>query len=197
MQEERYERRGRTGTTVLVILLIAAIVVLLWNKGVFSKEKAVRATQDSSVVAEISATQQDWEALQNEVAQLREEVAQLKKGKTTAPESTAPEAKSSGAITLANYSHDWVESKATVAFKNNTNRTITSVTGRMIYYDMNGNMLDYQDFTKSISIDPGMVKSCTLDGYGYKDNFAYYKSKIVFGDPDRKYKVEFQLKSYK
>lgn len=168
----------------------------------------------------------EWEALQDEVNDLRNEVEQLKKEvqqlKNTKPTSysktnptqrtsndntttqqTTPNAQQtsgsfdSNAITLANYTHDYINGDASVSFKNNTSHPISQVTGRMIYYDMNGNMLDYRDFTKAVNIEPGMVKSLTLPGYGYNDYYGYYKSQLYPLDRNRKYKVSFELKSYK
>lgn len=98
------------------------------------------------------------------------------------------------AVTLSGYSHDWSDQYASVSLKNNTNITITSVTGRLIYYDMDGNLLDYLDFIQDVRIEPGMAKRISLQGYGRNQMYAYYKTNPHV---TKKYKVKFECKYYK
>lgn len=224
MKEYMDERKSGNTKVYIVLLGVALVIGLLWATGLIrwedsSKEKEKQDIQEELTIDdemteyesdddfEVSAG--EWAALKDEVRQLRQEIQQLKSSqpRVSAPvrETTSAKPQEEGrttafnpnALTLTNYNHDWVQSDATLALKNNIDRTITQVTGRMIYFDMSGNMLDYQDFTKSVVIEPGMVKTFSLRGYGHKDDYAYYKSEIVPGNPNRKYKVKFELKSYK
>lgn len=135
-----------------------------------------------------------------EVATMQEEepvvVPVQKPSPKPAPKQSANTDTNQKAVSLISYSHDWVESDAQISVRNNTNRDITSITGRIIYYDMSGNMLDYQDFTKKLDIEAGMTKRFELEGYNHEESYAYYKSDVRSSLPNRKYKVEFQLKSY-
>lgn len=225
MQEEIKERKGVSGKFILIILCVVAVIALLWSKGLIpweqlpkDQKEQIVAVEEEPVISsrsEFVISEHEWQELQNEVKQLRKEVEELKSSSskvTNVPQQTTTKRESEptkptignnnstldpNALTLANYNHDWVQSDATVALKNNTDRTIIYVAGRIIYYDMSGNMLDYQDFTKSVTIEPGMVKNFSLKGYGYRENYAYYKSDVSITKPDRKYKVAFELKSYK
>lgn len=221
MKYDWEESKSGNAKAFIVLIGVVLVIVLFWASGLIRWEDSPKERVDlnDEVIhradGDIVVPAAEWKALKDEVGQLRQELEQLKskrneavtdKKQTVAKANTAtthPDASKSSkdfdsnALTLANYNHDWVQSDATVALKNNTDYVITQVTGRMIYYDMSGNMLDYQDFTKNVIIESGMVKSFSLKGYGHDDNYAYYKSRIVPGSPDRKYKVEFELKSYK
>lgn len=191
INEDRNEQRGCFNKILSIAVVMIITFVSLWIAGLIRFESTPETMEQEDSVEKViitpssnfRVTETEWKALQKEVKQLRHEVIQLKQGNmkptithqaasTRQTAATSTTSVSSRDITLANYSHDWVRSEATVAFKNNTDRTISSVTGRMIYYDMSNNMLDYQDFTKSVTIEPGMVKSITLKGYGYRDNYA-------------------------
>ena len=172
----------------------------------FSEEDLINLEVD------LRALQREVKQLKSELAQTKTELEQLKKGTsrttkrssstaqntqtTKATESKTPTDIKQGDVTLAKYSHDWVNANASISFKNNTSYSISSIKGRIIYYDINGKMLDYQDFNKKVSIDSGMVKSIALLGYNHNEHYAYYKSKPSPSYPEHIYKVKFELKSY-
>ena len=220
MRDEYSERNGRGLINLLLIILVIGLVVgLFWKFGAFDKpsEKVETPSTEAPEVqasTPLTITAEQWDAVQNELAQLRNEVADLQQqlkqtnkitpAKTTTQTTTKPVATtakpqttivSANDVTLANYSHEFLGSTARLSLKNNTDKIITSITGRIIYYDMSGNMLDYQDFTKSTTIDPGMVKSIDLKGFRTYDSYVYYKSNNA--NLGNKYKVKFELQSYR
>ena len=219
MNDERTENKGCLIKSILLVAIVVLIVLVLKAAGLIpggkttdevgreeTEQKTENLKQDDFVVSET-----EWKALQNEVRELRKELNQLKKDgvktNTTPPPPQPPvsveppqppqQKANANDITLAKYIHDWAESHATVALKNNTNKTITQLNGRLLYYDMSGNMLDYQDFEKKVTIEPGLVKSVELKAYGYEDDYAYYKTDAYLPNKNRKYKVKFELRSYK
>lgn len=222
MNDEYQERSGRGVINLMLITIVIGVVAIFIFKLVGSSNETEEVVTDFSIEDELgiqtseqfTITEEQWNALNEEVKELRNEVAQLRKelpqvkkssvtpAKQTTQTTTKPTKQTSSStsvngndVTLANYSHEFLGSTARLSLKNNTDKIITSITGRIIYYDMSGNMLDYQDFTKSTTIDPGMVKSIDLKGFRTYDNYVYYKSNNA--NLGNKYKVKFELQSYK
>ena len=177
------EKRERTSNVKLWIGIVIGLVIgyIIGINGYIRVEKDYKPTETNTPVEQTASTHKQWTPPSS--------TTKKHSAKQTAKEST-------NAVSLVSYSHDWVQSYAQISVKNNTDKAITSITGRMIYYDMSGNMLDYQDFTQSIDIDAGMTKRFELRGYNTEENYAYYKNETVPGESYKKYKVEFQLKSY-
>ena len=210
MNEENNRNGARKVVNLILVVTLLVLLALMGNKfGLFGSsddaETKQTPTETTTIEQSFEVSQQEWNALKNEVNSLRKEVDELKRRASQASSQTASSksasaqsssSKAVSAITMAKYVHDWGDRDASVNFKNHLDKTITSITGRMVYYDMKGEMLDYQDFTTTITIAPKMVKTVSLQGYGYNENYAYYRHSRVLYD-ERVYKVKFELISYK
>lgn len=99
------------------------------------------------------------------------------------------------AITMVSFVQDSPIGNATITLKNNLEIPITSIKARIVYKDMNGEILDYQDIDKSIEIAPKMARTFTVKSFGESADYVYYKSKAITYH-DRKFKVDFVLEQY-
>lgn len=98
-------------------------------------------------------------------------------------------------ITMVSFVQDSPIGNATITLKNNLDIPVTSIKARIVYKDMNGEVLDYQDIDKSIEIAPKMARTFTIKAFGESADYVYYKSKAITYH-DRKFKVDFVLEKY-
>ena len=102
------------------------------------------------------------------------------------------------AVTMVSYEQRAADDEGTLALRNNTGEDIKDVSFRIEYLDMAEKPLDYKDFTKKISIAPGMTKKVNIPAYEQRRNYHYYKSKDelseTIGSPT--FKIVFKLKGY-
>ena len=99
-------------------------------------------------------------------------------------------------ITMVSYEQSWLDSKATLALKNNSSEEVNNVLFLIIYLDMSDNELDYEEFTKRVSIAPGMTKKLDIPAYEHDRWYHYYKSEGARDKANTSFKIKFQLKDY-
>lgn len=97
-------------------------------------------------------------------------------------------------ITMVSYEQSWLDSEGTIALKNNTTKEVQKVVFEITYLDMDGNELDYEVFSKRVTIAPGKTKKINIPAYERSRNYHYYKTKDSFGHP--KFKIKYRLKDY-
>lgn len=98
------------------------------------------------------------------------------------------------AVTMVSFVQDSPYGDATITLKNNLDIPITSIKARIVYKDMNGEILDYQDIDKSIEIAPKMARTFTVKPFGESADYVYYKTRNSYYN--RKFKVDFVLEQY-
>lgn len=215
------------GLLIVAGLVLLTIYLVQNYDAIKSKNSSWSNDDNQEIVAEqptVTASSREWVALQdevdelrNEVEQLKQEVQRLKNNKPTASpkqtsaatvhemtqtEQSQPALKNEqefnpNALTVVSFVQDWVDLDAHLSIKNNTDRGITSCKATVIYKSMNGDVLDYEEINQKVDIAPQMAKSIKIKGYGHDMDYAYYKSEVKMTQPDRKFKIEFVLNSYK
>ncbi len=98
-------------------------------------------------------------------------------------------------ITMVSYEQGWLDSEGTLALKNNSSEEVTNVVFLITYLDMSGNELDYEEFTRRVSIAPGMTRKLDIPAYEHDRNYHYYKSENMPGGSPS-FKIKFKLKDY-
>ena len=98
-------------------------------------------------------------------------------------------------ITMVSYEQGWLDSEGTLALKNNSSEEVKNIVFLITYLDIAGNELDYEEFTRRVSIVPGMTKKIDIPAYEHGRNYHYYKSENMPGGSPS-FKIKFQLKDY-
>lgn len=98
-------------------------------------------------------------------------------------------------ITMVSYEQGWLDSEGTLALKNNSSEEVKNIVFLITYLDLAGNELDYEEFTRRVSIVPGMTKKIDIPAYEHGRNYHYYKSENMPGGSPS-FKIKFQLKDY-
>ena len=97
------------------------------------------------------------------------------------------------AVVFAGYQHDFMSPYARFSVRNTTDKTITSFTFRIQYYNMKGSMIDFEETTYDMILKPGKAYTINIPGYKYESNYVYRSSANAHeGIP---YQVDFELLS--
>lgn len=99
-------------------------------------------------------------------------------------------------ITMVSYEQGWMDSYGTLALKNNSGEEIRNVVFMITYLDMSGKELDYEEFTKDVTIAPGKTKKLDIPAYEWSRHYHYYKSEGSITGSSPSFKIEFKLKDY-
>ena len=101
-------------------------------------------------------------------------------------------------IVITQYKKDYVDEEEIITFKNNTAENISRIKGILVYKDLKGNDISYQEINIRISIAPGMSKQTKIRSFDQDNKYVYYKEFKSYMEISSitPFKFEFRLISY-
>lgn len=101
-------------------------------------------------------------------------------------------------IVITQYKKDFVDKEEIITFKNNTAENINKIKGIIVYKDLSGNDISYQEINIRISIAPGMSKQTKIRSFDQDNKYVYYKEFKSYMEVSSitPFKFEFRLISY-
>ena len=100
------------------------------------------------------------------------------------------------AVTMVKYQQSWLDTEATIALKNNTNEDIENVKFRICYLDSTGTQVDYKEFTRDVTIAPGLTKQINIRAFDDSRYSHYVKSNGGPTGEGMAFDVKFELLDY-
>lgn len=95
------------------------------------------------------------------------------------------------AVTMVKFEQSWLDSEASISLRNNTQAVIETIRFQLVFYDMDGQQIDYKKYTLNKSIDPGMARIFKIPAFQHDRQYHYYRTKDPLGSP--LFKVEYKL----
>lgn len=95
------------------------------------------------------------------------------------------------AVTMVKFEQSWMDSEATVSLRNNTDAVVETIRFQLVFYDMDGQQIDYKKYTLNKSIDPGMARIFKIPAFQHDRQYHYYRTKESLGAP--LFKVKYKL----
>lgn len=102
---------------------------------------------------------------------------------------------SANAVSFVEYDQSFADMQGSLSLKNNTDEQIKNIRFRIIYLNMKGKELDYEDYSIKADIAPGMVRQVEIPAYQASKNYAYHKSEHLYGN-NKVFKIKFELLGY-
>ena len=102
-------------------------------------------------------------------------------------------------VVITHFKKDAHDDEEIITFKNNTDSKINRIEGIIVYKDMSGNDISYNELNLKISIAPGMSKQTKISSFDQDNKYSYYKDFQSYMESVgvRPFKYEFRLISYK
>ena len=165
---------------------------------VMVEDAEVEKDEDAKVVAPPTAKPKKEKSKKSEAAKSESKSAEVKR-EESAPAVKEKKVVGKDDVVITHFKKDAYDDEEIITFKNNTDSKINRIEGIIVYKDMSGNDISYNELNLKISIAPGMSKQTKISSFDQDHKYCYHKDfqshMEVIGK--RPFKYEFRLISYK